>query len=48
MEPSALGVDPQLQSWLARLPAGVREHKQLLTDLFTLLVPDGLQVSPTP
>ncbi len=43
MEPTALGIDPLLKSWLGRLPAGVREHKQLLSDLFMALVPEGLR-----
>jgi hypothetical protein len=43
MEPTALGVDPLLTSWLGRLPVGVREHKALLGDLFHALVPEGLR-----
>jgi dynein heavy chain len=43
MEPTALGVDPLLTSWLGRLPVGVREHKALLADLFNALVPEGLR-----
>ncbi|GLI62391.1 hypothetical protein VaNZ11_005010 [Volvox africanus] len=44
MEPTALGLEPLLQSWLARLPPGVAEHKALLADIFNALVPEGLRL----
>ncbi|GLC56009.1 hypothetical protein PLESTB_001054700 [Pleodorina starrii] len=44
MEPSALGLEPLLDSWLARLPPGVAEHRRLLADIFNGLVPEGLRV----
>ncbi len=43
MEPTALGVEPLLTSWLARLPPGVREHGKLLGGLFHALVPEGVR-----
>ncbi|KXZ54227.1 hypothetical protein GPECTOR_5g319 [Gonium pectorale] len=43
MEPTALGLEPLLTSWLGRLPAIVAEHKQLLGDIFNAVVPEGLR-----
>jgi hypothetical protein len=34
MEPTALGLEPLLTSWLATLPPGVSAHAALLGDLF--------------
>ncbi len=44
MEPSALGLEPLLESWLARLPPGAAEHKQILAAIFKALVPEGLRL----
>lgn len=43
LEPTALGIEPLLTSWLGRLHAGVREHKELLARIFNALVPEGLR-----
>ena len=43
MEPSALGLEPLLTSWLARLPPGVHEHGATLAAVFRALVPEGLR-----
>ncbi|GAX80571.1 hypothetical protein CEUSTIGMA_g8008.t1 [Chlamydomonas eustigma] len=43
MEPTALGIDPLLQSWLGRLIPGAREHAQMLSEIFNALVPEGLR-----
>lgn len=32
MEPDALGVEPLLASWLARLPAALKPHQQVGQD----------------
>jgi dynein heavy chain len=34
MEPTALGLEPLLASWLQALPPGVAAHSTLLGDLF--------------
>jgi hypothetical protein len=34
MEPTALGSEPMLASWLATLPPPVAAHSRLLTELF--------------
>ncbi|WIA31960.1 hypothetical protein OEZ86_002815 [Tetradesmus obliquus] len=44
MEPDALGVEPLLASWLARLPAALKPHQQVLSSVFAALVPDALQL----
>ncbi|EFJ44217.1 dynein heavy chain 2, partial [Volvox carteri f. nagariensis] len=43
MEPTALGLEPLLRSWLGRLPPGVSEHGALLANIFNALVPEGLR-----
>lgn len=43
MEPTALGIEPLLTSWLADLPPGVVEHADLLRDIFNATVPEGLR-----
>eukprot|EP00898_Chlorokybus_atmophyticus_P004944 jgi/Chlat1/5450/Chrsp36S00417 len=42
MEPGALGTKSLLDSWLQRLPAAIKPHGELLSQLFTSLVPDSL------
>eukprot|EP00955_Chlamydomonas_euryale_P031479 330690-Chlamydomonas_euryale.AAC.4 len=43
MEPSALGIDPLLASWLATLPPGVSEHAATLSAIFNATVPEALR-----
>ncbi|KAG2439747.1 hypothetical protein HYH02_010624 [Chlamydomonas schloesseri] len=44
MEPSALGLEPLLTSWLGRLPpGGVAENRGKLGAIFKALVPDALR-----
>ncbi|KAG2485619.1 hypothetical protein HYH03_015682 [Edaphochlamys debaryana] len=43
MEPSALGLEPLLESWLGRLIPGVAEHRETLRSIFTALVPEALR-----
>ncbi len=38
MEPTALGLDPLLASWLATLPAAFAQHADLLRNAFNVLV----------
>lgn len=41
MEPTALGVDPLLTSWLARLPEAVKPHREVgMRALFNTLRPE--------
>ncbi|GBF98747.1 dynein heavy chain axonemal [Raphidocelis subcapitata] len=42
MEPTALGIEPLLASWLATLPPPVAAHAGLLKDLFRAVVPGCL------
>ena len=43
MEPSMLGWQPLVKSWLNTLPATINEqHKQLLADLYYNMVPASL------
>eukprot|EP00798_Chlamydomonas_sp_ICE-L_P022533 gene22533-29660_t len=43
MEPTALGVEPLLTSWLQRLPPGVIENQAVLQEIFMALVPESLR-----
>lgn len=43
MEPKALGVEPLLTSWLARLGPVVKQHAATLGEIFNALVPDSLR-----
>eukprot|EP00878_Enallax_costatus_P042718 GHUV01050169.1.p3 GENE.GHUV01050169.1~~GHUV01050169.1.p3 ORF type:complete len:212 (+),score=63.86 GHUV01050169.1:92-727(+) len=44
MEPDALGIEPLLASWLARLPEVVKPHQQALSSLFNGVVPEALHL----
>ena len=43
MEPSAMGMDPLLQSWLESLPDGISQSAEILRTMFNALVPEGIR-----
>ncbi len=44
MEPNALGIEPLLASWLARLPRCAAPHKELLGRMLRCLLPPCLHL----
>ncbi len=43
MEPTALGLEPLLTSWLGRLHPSVKQHQDVLAAVFRAMVPEALK-----